>query len=98
MTHLNNDDSNYKSDTISYISLAKQIGMIDYFQIIVIVVAWLWDLQIYLLSCLINTRIIIYLSFFIFNTLFNSLCLSVFLSFSISVSICLSFIFFTQAV
>lgn len=41
MTHLNNDDSNYKSDTISYISLAKQIGMIDYFQIIVIVVAWL---------------------------------------------------------
>ena len=41
MTHLNNDDNKYKSDTISYISLAKQIGMIDYLQIIVIVVAWL---------------------------------------------------------
>ena len=76
--------------------------MIDYLQIIVIVVAWLWDLQIYLLSCLINTRIIIYLSFFIFNTLFNSLSLSLslclLLFLSISVSICLSFIFFTQAV
>ena len=90
MTHQNYDDSNYKSDTISYISLAKQIGMIDYLQIIVIVVEWLRDLQIYLLSCLINTRIIISLSFFLFNTLFNSLSLSVFFSFSLSLSVSLS--------